>query len=124
GFQRLQGTSKNFLQSLVQIFQQRNFLKDLFAFFDIKVSKENQHAITFPEGKLGLSVKNISFTYPQTNKLVLNNVSLNCSPGKIIAIVGENGSGKSTLIKLLARLYKLESGTIDINKNQIKDIST
>src|SRR5690606_30460434 len=40
GFQRLQGTSKNFLQSLVQIFQQRNFLKELFAFFDIKVSKE------------------------------------------------------------------------------------
>jgi ATP-binding cassette subfamily B protein len=124
GFQRLQGTSKNFLQSLVQIFQQRNFLKDLFAFFDTRVSKENQNAITFPEGKLGLSVKNISFKYPQTNKVVLNNVSLNCSPGKIIAIVGENGSGKSTLIKLLARLYKLESGMIEINENQIKDIST
>lgn len=124
GFQRLQSTSKNFLQSLVQIFQQRNFLKDLFAFFDIKVSKENQNAISFPEGHVGLSVKNISFTYPQTNKLVLKNVSLTCSPGKIIAIVGENGSGKSTLIKLLARLYKLESGTIEINENHINDIST
>ena len=114
GFQRLQSASKNFLQSLVQIFQQRLFLKDLFRFFDIQSSAAPAVA-AFPVLKKGLAVSNLSFTYPQLGHAVLKNVSLACEPGKIIAVVGENGSGKSTLVKLLARLYDLQSGTITID---------
>lgn len=112
GFQRLQSTSKNFLQSLVQIFQQRLFLKDLFIFFDIAKQSNKKADHSFPAIQKGITVKNISFTYPQTKHAVLHNVSINCKPGNIIAIVGENGSGKSTLVKLLARLYPVETGCI------------
>jgi len=123
GFQRLQSTSKSFLQSVVQIFQQRIFLKDFFAFFDIGVNKNTLATKPFPAKLEGISVKNLSFTYPQTSKTVLKDISIDCAPGKIIAIVGENGSGKSTLVKLLARLYEAEAGGIKINDEDINDIS-
>jgi ATP-binding cassette subfamily B protein len=123
GFQRLQSTSKNFLQSLVLLFQQRIFLKDLFRFFDIDVKSSKAGKQPFPSLVTGLSVNNVSFVYPQTTRPVLENVSLTCSPGKIIAIVGENGSGKSTLVKILARLYHLQSGRITIEGNDISEIA-
>ncbi len=123
GFQRLQSTSKNFLQSLVQLFQQRLFLKDLFTFLDIPGSDPASNSLDFPASGTGLSLNNVSFSYSETSKLVLRNVSLRCEPGKIIAIVGENGSGKSTLVKLLARLYVLKEGEIDLNGVNISRIA-
>jgi ATP-binding cassette subfamily B protein len=123
GFQRLQSTSKGFLQALVQLFQQRLFLKDLFTFLDIPPARpqaRNQH---FPAVGAGLIVDNISFAYPDTNKPVLKDISLKCAPGNVIAIVGENGSGKSTLVKLLARLYGLQAGNIKIDGADIDNIA-
>lgn len=122
GFQRLQSTSLNFLQSFVQVFQQRIFLKDMFAFFDIKTNTGTQGSKSMPLASKELIVKNLSFTYPQTSKQVLHNISINCEAGKIIAIVGENGSGKSTFVKLLARLYNLQTGTIALGNENINDI--
>lgn len=123
GFQRLQNASKNFLQSFIQLFQQRLFLKDFYTFFDIKpVTIEGN--IPFPAINKGLIVNNLSFTYPKTTKPVLNNISLSCQPGRIIAIAGENGSGKSTLVKLLARMYELQQGDIKIDNCDTSAIAT
>jgi len=122
GFQRLQSTSKNFLQSLVQLFQQRLFLKDLFTFLDIPTQKEELQQTPFPKSAEGLSLKNVSFTYPETTKKVLKNISLVCKPGNIVAVVGENGSGKSTLVKLIAQLYNIQKGQITINGTDINKI--
>jgi len=123
GFQRLQSTSKNFLQSLVQLFQQRLFLKDLFTFLDIPTVKPAPNHLDFPGSGTGLSLLNVSFTYPGTIKPVLKKISVQCEPGKIVAIVGENGSGKSTLVKLLARLYSVQVGEISINGTNINEIN-
>jgi len=49
---------------------------------------------------------------------------MHCKPGSIMAIVGENGSGKSTLVKLLARLYHNQEGTILIDDTNINDIDS
>ncbi|MDB5112222.1 MAG: transporter ATP-binding protein [Mucilaginibacter sp.] len=123
GFQRLQGASKSFLQAWVQLFQQRLFLRDIFAFFDIKTRNDALNTTSFPAANKGLSVSNVSFHYPQTDRVALNKVSLKCEPGKIVAIVGENGSGKSTLVKLLARLYTVQSGSICFDDQKIEDIA-
>ena len=122
GFQRLQSSAKSFLQALVQIFQQRLFIKDLFAFLDLAATKINAGIAVFPQGDMNLDIKNVSFTYPGTTRRVLENVSLNCLSGKIIALVGENGSGKTTLIKLLAGLYDVKEGDIKLNETAISDI--
>ena len=54
----------------------------------------------------------MSFTYPGTDRLVLDDVNLHFKPGSVVAIVGENGAGKTTLVKLLCRLYQPTSGRI------------
>jgi ATP-binding cassette subfamily B protein len=122
GFQRLQSASGNFLQALVQLFQQRIFLKDLFNFFDLHTDNAKGGNQPFPQLKTGLKVENVSFTYPDMQRMVLDRISLSCKPGNIIAIVGENGSGKSTLVKLLARLYDVGNSGISIDECNIADI--
>lgn len=125
GFQSLQNNSKNFLQSLVQILQQRIFLQDLFLFLDMNTAEEKHTGSKpFPEIKKGLAINNLYFHYPQIDKPVLQDISIQCQPGKIIAIVGENGSGKSTLIKILAKLYEANSGTIFFDEVALNSIAT
>jgi ATP-binding cassette subfamily B protein len=63
----------------------------------------------------GLRFDRVSFAYPGTSRLVLEDVSLMLPAGKVIAIVGENGAGKTTLVKLLARMYEPTSGAIFVD---------
>jgi len=60
----------------------------------------------------GITLEHVSFAYPGTSKLVLDDISLILPAGAIVAIVGENGAGKTTLVKLLARMYDPSSGSI------------
>jgi ATP-binding cassette subfamily B protein len=124
GFQSLQHNSKNFLQSVVQVLQQRIFLQDLFSFLDINIVKKNGDKNPFPLEDAGLVVDNLCFQYEETGRQILHHIKLQCKPGQIIAIVGQNGSGKSTLIKLLAHLYEANSGTILFDDVELKDIAT
>ena len=54
----------------------------------------------------------MSFAYPGTSRLVLDDVSLTLPAGSVVAVVGENGAGKTTLVKLLAKMYEPTSGSI------------
>ena len=122
GIQRLQISSKTFLQSILQIFQLRLFMRDLIGYFKLP---EISHNKSFAEG-LGfekLEIQNLSFAYPNSHIPILEHININARKGEIIAIVGENGSGKSTLVKLIAGLYKPRLGTIKIDGNNIQDIS-
>jgi ATP-binding cassette subfamily B protein len=60
----------------------------------------------------GVRFEHVSFAYPGTERLVLDDVNLYLPAGSVVAIVGENGAGKTTLIKLLAKLYEPNSGRI------------
>jgi ATP-binding cassette subfamily B protein len=60
----------------------------------------------------GIRFDHVSFAYPGTDRLVLQDVSLDLKPGSVVAIVGENGAGKTTLVKLLCRLYPPNEGRI------------
>jgi ATP-binding cassette subfamily B protein len=63
----------------------------------------------------GIRIDDVSFAYPGTDRLVLQNVSLNLPVGAVVAIVGENGAGKTSLVKLLSKLYEPTSGTIFVD---------
>ena len=67
-------------------------------------------------------LEKINFAYVE-NFPVLNNVSLEIEKGSTTAIVGSTGSGKSTLIKLLLRLYDVESGKIIFDEENIQDLN-
>jgi ATP-binding cassette subfamily B protein len=60
----------------------------------------------------GIRVEHVSFSYPGTDRVVLDDVNLHFKPGSVIAIVGENGAGKTTLVKLLCGLYPPSEGRI------------
>ena len=60
----------------------------------------------------GIDLDRVSFTYPGTSRLVLDDVTLRLPAAAVVAIVGENGAGKSTLVKLLAKMYEPSSGRI------------
>jgi len=62
--------------------------------------------------------KNVTFSY--ANKKIFDNFSLKIPKNKKVALVGHSGSGKTTLIKLLYRLYDVDSGSIEIDKINIR----
>ncbi|NLO08988.1 MAG: ABC transporter ATP-binding protein [Clostridiales bacterium] len=63
--------------------------------------------------------ENVTFSYPKTDKKVLDNISFEIHEGESVSIVGLNGAGKSTVVKLICRLYHPDSGTIYINDTDI-----
>ncbi|HCI28662.1 MAG TPA: ABC transporter ATP-binding protein [Fervidobacterium sp.] len=74
-----------------------------------------------------IEVKNLTFSYPGTQREVLRNVDFEVKNGQFIGIVGTVGSGKSTLVKVISKLYPVESGKvfingIDINQLHSRDI--
>lgn len=112
GIQKLQGNLKGFLNAAVSLIQQRIFLADLFRFLDIPVPQSQQHHSFLPQSNLGVSVNQVSFQYPGSPQLALDQVSMVFPKGKVIGIVGANGSGKSTLVKLIAGMYQPMQGEI------------
>lgn len=112
GIQKLQGNLKGFLNSAVSLIQQRIFLTDLFRFLDIPIPQTQENQSFLPYSELGVSVNQVSFQYPGTSHLALDQVSMVFPKGKVIGIVGANGSGKSTLVKLIAGMYQPLHGEI------------
>ena len=72
--------------------------------------------------KGAIEVKDVSFAY-DADLDVLHNVNLSVTPGETIAIVGPSGGGKSTLCQLIPRFYEVESGSITIDGQDIKDVT-
>ena len=74
------------------------------------------------EVKGEIVVDRVSFAY-EGDLDVLHNVSLHVHPGETIAIVGPSGGGKSTLCQLIPRFYEVDSGSISIDGQDIRDVT-
>ncbi len=74
-----------------------------------------------PQGAT-ISFDNVQFSY-DGDAAALDGFSLAVKPGQMVALVGESGAGKSTLFNLLPRLYDIQSGSIKINGDDIRDVS-
>lgn len=72
----------------------------------------------------GIRLENLSFAYPGTERLVLDDVSLHLPAGRVVAVVGENGAGKSTLVKLLAKMYEPTSGRVLVDGEPLDRMRT
>jgi ATP-binding cassette subfamily B protein len=60
----------------------------------------------------GIRFEHVTFAYPGTDRVVLDDVDLELPAGTVVAVVGENGAGKTTLVKLLSKFYEPTSGRI------------
>jgi ATP-binding cassette subfamily B protein len=63
----------------------------------------------------GIRFEHVSFRYPGTDRLVLEDVDVELRAGSVVALVGENGAGKTTLVKLLCRFYEPTEGRITVD---------
>ncbi|WPC29939.1 lipid A export permease/ATP-binding protein MsbA [Pseudomonas moraviensis] len=72
-----------------------------------------------------LEVRNLSFSYPNSEKKVLDDISFVVEPGQMVALVGRSGSGKSTLAGLIPRFYQHEQehGQILLDDVQVQDLT-
>lgn len=82
-----------------------------------KKNKQNIEFLKIPEISSGseIQVENLSFRYPTSKELILNEISFKLKKGEKLGIIGRTGSGKTTIISLLLRLYPFEKGVIMIN---------
>lgn len=75
-------------------------------------------AFTFDDS---IRFENVTFKYPGSERLAVNDVSLTVKKGTSIAVVGRNGSGKTTLLSLLPRFFDVHSGSIRIDGVDVRD---
>ena len=130
--QAIMSASSNISQifsTLSSIADQALFLTDLLAFFEMKPSVASKpNALPAPRPiKQGFEFQKVCFTYPGTDRLILNQLNLRVEPGERIALIGQNGQGKTTIVKLITRLYDPTGGRIlldgvDLRDYQIEDL--
>ena len=93
--------------------------------FDVIDMEETIHdkegAVPLPEIEGRVSVKDVSFSYKE-GAPALSNVSLEASPGQLIAFVGPSGAGKSTIANLIPRFYEVDEGVIEIDGHDVRDV--
>jgi len=89
---------------------------------DIAV-KDKVNASVLRADKGRVSFNNIDFSYDHQSEAIYQDFSLDITAGEKIALVGHSGSGKSTFVKLLQRLYDIQSGEIVIDGTNIADVT-
>ena len=81
---------------------------------------ENHVRLTEPRG--AVEFRNVSFRYPGTERLVLEDVSFVAQPGQTVAVVGPTGSGKTTLVTLIPRIYDVTGGRVLVDGVDVRDL--
>ena len=113
-FSQLRNQLQTVFSRFSNITQSAMYLQDYFEFIDMDFSSDNpeQYREAPSEFNHSIQFENVSFSYPQSEKMVLSSLTFDLKKGEKLALVGENGAGKTTLIKLLLRLYEPTGGQI------------
>lgn len=83
---------------------------------------DSPNAVVLGEAEGNVNLENVAFSYVPDKKLI-ENLNLSVKSGQRIAIVGPTGCGKTTLINLLMRFYDVDSGSISVDGNDIRNIT-
>jgi ATP-binding cassette subfamily B protein len=124
-FSRSRMYIEKILQSFTDISDQALYLKDLFEFFEMQPTiRSLPNALPAPRPiRHGFEFQKVSFAYPGSSRLVVENISFRLETKEKIALIGENGAGKTTLVKLLARLYDPTAGRILLDGVDLREYS-
>ncbi|MHB8889190.1 MAG: ABC transporter ATP-binding protein [Acidobacteriaceae bacterium] len=116
--------------TLSSVADQALFLTDLLAFFEMQPTiRSKQNALPAPRPiRYGFEFRNVSFRYPGSPRLILNQLNFSLRLGERVALIGENGEGKTTIVKLITRLYDPTEGQIlldgiDLREYDLEDLN-
>ena len=126
-FTLLVGASQQFstafmsaVESYFRFIETLNYLGPFAQFMTLPESKENDGEIV-PGGFETLEFRNVSFSYPKSEKKILNHISFSIHKGEKISIVGLNNAGKSTIVKLICCFYRPDEGEVLYNGKNIEE---
>ena len=124
-FNQGQGLMRTLLENAGQLYGNSLFLSNLFEFLALQpICVSGPAWPPVRDVKSAIVFNHVSFTYPNASAAALDDFTVTIPHGKIVAIVGPNGAGKSTLLKLLCRFYDPDSGSIEIDGRDLRDIPT
>jgi len=123
-FNRLRNTLQSMFGRLTRISESALYLRDYFDFIDLQTTQVEESKLAIPlKLKTGFEFVDVSFSYPGSESLVLQNVSFKLNVGEKMAFVGQNGAGKTTLIKLMLRFYQPTQGKILLDGQDIQEFN-
>lgn len=131
-----QSTINQLAMKMAGLYEESLFIRDFFQFIHFEEPALRRERSLDPDGEgrafpmplqQGITLENVSFQYPDTERPVLQQVSFHIQPGEKVAVVGENGSGKTTLVKCLMGLYPIQQGHIrfdgvDLERVEERDV--
>ena len=121
-FQTSLGSLQAVLHGLAALYEDNLFLSYYDEFMALEphvLSPEHPVPLPRPMHE-GIRFDHVHFSYPDTERTALSDVSLTIRPGQVTALVGANGSGKTTLVKLLCRLYDPSTGTVTLDGQDLR----
>lgn len=121
GSQQLSGQISQLINIFPQLYEHSMYIENFTYLINYtpKIAN-NSDGLNFPIEPL-IEFEDVSFSYPNTKKIVLNKINIKISSGEKIAFVGQNGAGKSTLVKLITRLYDPSKGQLLLNEFKYQD---
>ncbi len=123
-FSQGQRLTRSLLETVGQIWANTLFLENLFGFLAIEPQIVDPTDPLPPPAPLPPSIhfRQVSFSYPASERPVLSAFNLEIPAGSIVALLGVNGAGKSTLFKLLCRLYDPQEGRVEMGGIDLRDL--
>lgn len=117
--------SQSGLNGLVKVIRASGQHINAFAFYDgyFRLPEEEYGEEDAMPERFDIEFDKVSFTYPGTERRILNELSFKINSGEKVSIVGENGEGKSTMIKLLLGLFQPDSGEIRVGGKPLNSYS-
>lgn len=104
-----------FAQNLIRTASEARYVKEMLAFLELDLNTNSGDQLLPTGDQLTIEFENVSFAYPGTDRLVLENVNLKIADGEKLALVGINGAGKTSLVKLMTGLHHPTTGRVLIN---------
>ena len=122
---RLENASTSLVRNFKDIYEELINVEDYFVFMNVssRLAKPKDPIVLTKDNDIpSIKFENVSFTYPNTTKEILHNVSFKLEPKEKMALIGVNGAGKTTMVKLLLRFYDPTEGRILIDGMDLRKI--
>jgi len=107
--------------TLPEFFYELEILRRYDDFFAFDVQEEGKIPFTYKTGHI--QIRNLTYKYPGSNKVLFNDLTEDFNINQIIGIIGKSGSGKSTFIKLILGFMPIDRHKIFIDGQEINDIN-
>lgn len=120
---KMYGPVNSLLNIQVEWIRSMALFTRIFEYFDMPVEIASPEEPVVPETKAEgrVEFRNVNFSYDGLHK-ILDDISFTLESGKSIAIVGPSGSGKSSLVNLIPRLYDVNSGSVEFDGVDVRDL--